>query len=349
MNRISLKAYDVVIDSVKSSLSSFLADADYGKVFVLLDENTRKNCWPIIKGNCEEAILIEVQSGEEFKSLRSCEYIWRELAKHGGDRNDLLINLGGGVIGDMGGFSASCYMRGIDFIQIPTTLLSQVDASVGGKLGVDLDGLKNFVGVFNNPQLVCVDPEFLSTLPIRQLRSGYAEVIKHSLICNEDIWKRLRSTEEWPNLDWGQEIYESIKIKSDVVLKDPYESGLRKILNFGHTMGHAFETISLHSEFPMLHGEAIALGMICEAWLSLHLSTLTSEEFDDIRKYIMQVFDDLDWGVLKEKEATLRYMKSDKKNKAGEIRMSLLKQIGECDYNITVMDEMILNCLQNCS
>lgn len=213
MKDIHLKEYDVRIGSALEILKDFLKKNQYSQLFVVVDEHTEEYCLPLIAEAGANSQLIKINSGEVNKSLQTSESIWRQLKTHNADRFSLIINLGGGVIGDMGGFCASCYMRGIDFIQIPTTLLSQVDASVGGKLGVDFDGLKNFIGLFNNPKIVIVDPTFLKTLTHRDLRSGFAEMIKHALIKDPECWQRLKSSQSWEDLDWTVEIFNSILIK----------------------------------------------------------------------------------------------------------------------------------------
>ncbi|MCL4115774.1 UNVERIFIED_CONTAM: hypothetical protein GTU68_051697 [Idotea baltica] len=261
------------------------------------------------------------------------------------DRHGLVINLGGGVIGDMGGFVASTYMRGLDFIQIPTTLLSQVDASVGGKLGVDFNGLKNFIGLFQNPRAVLVDPSFIDTLTSEDHRSGYAEMIKHAMIRDRNIWDRLTALNIWSDMDRITEIYESIKIKKDVVTEDPREGGLRKILNFGHTIGHAIETLSFSTSKPFLHGEAIGIGMAAEAILSVRSCGLSKADADRIISYLKSVYDGLDLEILARHEEIIELMQSDKKNKGGQIRFSLLKEIGNCTWDISVSYDHIKDAL----
>src|SRR5690606_32174448 len=206
-------------------------------------------------------------AGEENKNIDFCIGIWKMLLDFGAERNSLLINLGGGVVTDMGGFAASTYKRGIDFVQIPTTLLSQVDASIGGKTGIDLDTVKNIIGTFTQPEAVYINVDFLNTLDKRQLVSGFAEMIKHDFIFDASYFEDLKGFSfDRPDEDL---IYRSVGIKNEVVKQDPKESGLRKILNFGHTIGHAVETYSIdNDDNPLLHGEAIAVGMICEAYLS---------------------------------------------------------------------------------
>lgn len=260
------------------------------------------------------------------------------------DRKALMINLGGGVIGDMGGFCASIYKRGIRFINCPTTLLSQVDASVGGKLGIDFNGLKNHLGVFNEPETVIIAPEFLKTLPHAELRSGYAEIIKHGLIRDKAYFQKLQA-QNWESQDWESLIRHSVGIKKAVVEADPKENGLRKILNFGHTIGHAFESYFLDTQNHLLHGEAIALGMIAEGFLSFEKVGFSFEEFREMSRFLLQVYGKVDFP-LHELDPILDLCTQDKKNEGSVILFSLLESIGNCTYNIPVTREEIKHAIQ---
>ncbi len=246
----------------------------------------------------------------------------------------MIINLGGGVTGDMGGFCASTYKRGIRFINIPTTLLSQVDASVGGKLGIDFNGFKNHIGVFNEPEAVLISDQFLKTLPQTELRSGYAEVIKHGLISDENYFRSLLF-EDWEQQDWEKIIKKSVSIKKEVVLQDPKESGLRKILNFGHTIGHALESHYLDSKKHLLHGEAIAIGMICEAYLSHQKTNLPQEHLSEISDSLLRIYGKLEIDE-NEIPEIIRLCSQDKKNEGTVLNFSLLAKIGSCGFNIPV-------------
>jgi len=307
------------------------------KVMCLVDENTKEHCLPKITQNFE---LIEIKSGELNKTLSTCETIWKGLTDYGCSRKSLLINFGGGVIGDMGGFCASTFKRGINFINIPTTLLSQVDASIGGKLGIDFNGLKNHIGVFRQPDKVIVNTEFTSTLPEREKLSGFAEVIKHALIFDGNHWDYLRP-KSFDEIDLDYIVPISIEIKNKVVEEDPLERGLRKILNFGHTLGHAIETYFLESSTPLLHGEAIAIGMILEGQLSVEKTGLKQREFEDLRNYILKTYTNLP-SSLPNIDKLMTNLLQDKKNEQGVIKFSLLKSIGSCDFNIEV-DYNLLN------
>jgi 3-dehydroquinate synthase len=304
----------------------------YSKVAILVDENTKKKCLnllPTIHGS----IIIEIESGEKNKTISTCNLIWKELTHHKFDRNSVLINLGGGVIGDMGGFAAATYKRGIDFIQIPTTLLAMVDASIGGKLGVDFNGLKNQIGLFSNPESVIINPRFLETLPEEELKSGFAEVVKHALITDKDLWQKITNN-PFHNLDWKEIIYTSLQIKNKIVISDPKEKGERKILNFGHTFGHAIESYYLEKGTPILHGEAIFMGIILES----EISDLTQSEKNEIKNYILSNFA---LPYTPKKSYLHKFLLNDKKNKKEKINFSLLKGIGNCTIdNLFTEDEL---------
>ncbi len=329
MKEIIASDYSIWIG--ENSLSK-LNISSYSKVAILVDENTKKDCLHKLP-KIDNSILIEIQSGEEKKNITTCNFIWEQLTKNNFDRNSLLINLGGGVIGDMGGFCASTYKRGIDFIQIPTTLLAMVDASVGGKLGVDFNGLKNQIGIFNYPNSVIINPEFLSTLPENELKSGFAEVVKHTLIADKNLWNKIIST-SFNELIWEEIIETSIQIKNKIVESDPFEKGERKKLNFGHTFGHAIESYYLEKGTPILHGEAIALGMMLES----DLSDLTVIEKETINIFLYNFFQ---IPELPPKHEIIDLMKGDKKNKDGKINFSLLNGIGNCSIdNLFLADDL---------
>lgn len=333
----------VISNDLSQDLERFLSENAYSNLAVLVDENTEEHCLSIILDVLPEHWLIRIDSGELNKNLSTCESIWGALTEASFDRKSLLINLGGGVIGDMGGFCAATYKRGIDFINIPTTLLAQVDASVGGKLGIDFNGLKNHLGVFQHPKRVLVSSSFLKTLDQRELRSGYAEVLKHALIQDRGYWDRLKSS-DLADQDWDAHITHSITVKSNIVEQDPLEKGMRKLLNFGHTIGHGVETAYLDSDSPLLHGEAIAIGMICESFISTKKSGLTEAELNDITTTLTQTF-----GlrkIEKEKlEMILGLCRQDKKNLGSVINCTTLKSIGEGVVNVPISEGEILDSI----
>lgn len=332
---IDCQQYKIHINGLKELLI-LVRDRAYSKIYVVVDENTKRYCFPKINSALKtyELNLIEIPSGESHKNLEWCEKIWEQMLSQHADRKSLVLNLGGGVIGDMGGYAASCYMRGIDFIQIPTTLLSQVDASVGGKLGVDFKTFKNLIGVFNSPEAVFIESAFLKTLPKAELRSGFAEVIKHALIRDEGLWIDLQGQTPSSINNWAEIISKNVSIKKDVVENDPLEGGLRKILNFGHTIGHAVESLLLGSDDHLLHGEAIALGMICESFLSYSKGMISDQDLDEITEYILSIYGDVLPTEMPSLSKISANMKKDKKNKGGKVMFSLLTGIGSCGFDI---------------
>jgi len=334
----------VKIAPITESLPAFLAAHSFSQVAVVVDEHTKAHCYPLIQSLLPAHTLIEIQSGESKKTLDTASLIWEKLTEAAFDRHGLVINLGGGVIGDMGGFCAATYKRGLNFIQIPTTLLSQVDASVGGKLGIDFHGLKNHIGVFRVPDAVLIDALFLQTLPPRELRSGYAEVIKHCLIADARKWEVIRQN-NWQEQDWTDLITHSVAIKENVTTQDPTEKGLRKILNFGHTLGHAIETYFLEDPAKrLLHGEAIAAGMITEAFLSYQREWLTAQEFETITTYLLATYGKAEIPA-DTYTSIIELTAQDKKNRGKEIRFSLLKGLGSCVFDIPVSSEEMQQAL----
>lgn len=325
----------VQIGPIAETLSQYLSDKNYSKVMILVDQNTKKHCYESVKPLLPAHKVIQIKAGEENKNLETCSYIWEQMTENELDRHSLLVNLGGGVIGDMGGFCAATYKRGIDFIQIPTTLLSQVDASVGGKLGIDFQGFKNHLGVFTLPNAVLIDKEFLKSLPERELRSGFAEIIKHCLIQDAVKWREIRILDlDQQNL--GDLIQHSVEIKKKVVAADPTEKGLRKILNFGHTLGHAIETFFLDKgKKRLLHGEAIAAGMISEAYIGFQKGMLSEDEMAQIEEFIYAVYGSVNIDP-NDFEAIIKLTLQDKKNKGKLVRASILKGIGDCAYDISL-------------
>jgi 3-dehydroquinate synthase len=322
----------VFSNAISDDLAGVLNRQDYSQIGLIMDSNTQLYCYPLIASELPVHQTFSFTAGEVNKNLDTCSQIWQWMTTCGFDRKALIINLGGGVTGDMGGFCASTYKRGIRFINVPTTLLSQVDASVGGKLGIDFNGFKNHIGVFAEPTAVLISDEFLKTLPIEELRSGYAEVIKHGLIQNTDYFSCLK-TQNWENQDWKTLIEKSVSIKKSVVEKDPKESGLRKILNFGHTIGHAFESFYLDSKKHLLHGEAIAIGMISEAFLSNKKSGLTAGELEQITNLLLGVYGKIDIPAA-DVAPIVALCLQDKKNDSERINFSLLRKIGHCEYDI---------------
>lgn len=325
----------VVIASISESLPQYLDGKNYSKVFLICDEHTKKHCYPILKPLLGKHKVIQIKSGEQEKHLATCEKIWTGMTEDELYRHSLVINLGGGVIGDMGGFCAATYKRGVDFIQIPTTLLAQVDASVGGKLGIDFHSFKNHIGVFQIPNAVLIDAQFLKTLPFNELRSGFAEIIKHCLIMDEKKWDEIRR-KDFEEQDFNDLIGHSVEIKKQVVAADPTEKGLRKILNFGHTLGHAIETFYLGKpKLHLLHGEAIAAGMICESFISFERGMIDQRTLSQIEEFIFTIYGKATI-LAQDIDEIIQLTAQDKKNKGKEIRFSLLEKAGKCTYDIAV-------------
>lgn len=325
-----------------STLRKHVSSRFYSKIFVLVDENTEKHCLPIFKQEINGEFdfkLLRITSGELHKNIETCMQAWNNLSDSDADRKSLLINLGGGVLTDLGGFVASTFKRGIDFVNIPTTLLAMVDASVGGKTGVDLGTLKNQIGVINQPEMVLVVPKFLKTLDERQLHSGFSEMLKHGLIHSVSYWEELKEVSGFEGLD--RLIYDSVVIKNEIVLKDPTEQNLRKILNFGHTLGHAIESHFLEdqSKKTLLHGEAIAVGMILEAYLSSRLTGLSRSALNDISKTFLSRYEKVEFSN-EDVEIIVSLLKFDKKNSHGNINFVLLKSIGEASIDVKIQPDL---------
>lgn len=338
--------YQVFFDDELTGLADFVESRSYSKVLVLTDRHTSEHCLPVLQElwpALDNYDIIEVDPGEENKTIDYCIGVWKMMLDFNADRRSLLINLGGGVVTDMGGFAASTYKRGIDFLHIPTTLLSQVDASVGGKTGIDLDNVKNIVGTFTQPQAVFISTRFLLTLGRRQIVSGFAEVIKHGIIADASFYHRIKGAV--PEHITLSDIRHSVSIKNNVVLIDPTEKSLRKTLNFGHTIGHALEGYSLtHDRDPLLHGEAIAVGMICEGYLAHKHNGLSESDLLDITHAFRSIFPDYQFGESIYPEL-LALMKNDKKNLDSRIGFALPPRIGACDVDFFLNEAEICEAL----
>lgn len=343
MQSISTDSYDIHFNQQAiQSLNEYLDKGFHSSLFIVVDENTYEKCLPdfmaSIKGDHHFEVL-EIESGEINKNIQTCVNLWQALSELDADRKSLIINLGGGVITDLGGFVASTFKRGIDFINVPTTLLSMVDASVGGKTGVDLGPLKNQIGVINQPKMVLIISEFLQTLEERQLNSGFAEILKHGLIQDAAYWNDLKGIQDFSNLD--DIIGRSVAIKNKVILQDPTEQGHRKILNFGHTLGHAIESYFLvnQEKETLLHGEAIAVGMVLEAYLSKELIGLQKEELNDITATFNSRYGKVDFTE-KDIEHILNFLKFDKKNSHGSINYALIREIGKPVIDVQIPNHL---------
>ncbi|MDH3004745.1 MAG: 3-dehydroquinate synthase [Candidatus Shikimatogenerans sp. JK-2022] len=348
------KKKKIIFDNNFLKLYNFLNYKNYNKIIILLDKNIKNNCLnllykyiPVLENKSK---LIEIKAGEKYKNFNILKKIFKIFLKYKIQKSDLLINFGGGVITDLGGFAGSLFKRGIDFINIPTTLLGMVDASIGGKNGINFYKLKNGIGVIKNPKYIFINYNFIKTLPIKELYSGFGEIIKYGLIYSKNLWNKIKNINlNNKNLNLEKIIHDSIKIKNLIVKKDPCEKrGIRKILNFGHTIGHAIESLYMNSKQTISHGHAISIGMVYEAWLSKKKNNLSNEEFIEICNVILKFYKFKKISLLNIKKI-IKYIKNDKKNINNKIYFSLLKKIGLCTYNNKVSIKEIIKCLKEIS
>ncbi len=347
MNLFTSNAFTIEVGSIlDSSLNELLTTYAQSKVIIIVDENTHDYCLEYLLtsfDSLKEAEVMLLPVGEENKVMEVCFQVWQALTDYQVGRKDLVINLGGGVVTDMGGFIASIYKRGIDFIHIPTSLLGMVDASIGGKVGIDLGPYKNQLGVFSHPKKIYIDTIFLGTLPEEELLNGFAEMLKHALINDKSHWEKLKKTPSIDQLIDEKIIIDSIKVKFDLVEKDPLEKNVRKKLNFGHTIGHAIEGYFIDTT-PISHGHAVAIGMLAESFISMKQQRLKSEVFYDIELFLTTKFPmiQLDEDAIKE---IIQIAKNDKKNESGRIFCALLNEIGECSIDNEIQENEIADAL----
>lgn len=311
--------------------------ADVSKFIILADTNTLQYCLPVLINNVPvlaDAEILEVESGEDSKSFDILSGLIEALSDLKIDRKSVLINLGGGVMSDLGGLLASLYKRGIDYINVPTSLLAMADASVGGKVAVNVGSVKNIAGVFNSPKYVFVNPVFLHTLSENHWLSGYAEVLKHALIDSREHWNNLVSTNLFLIENWSDLVVKSIIIKNNIVLNDPFESNERKILNLGHTIGHGLESLMMDNEKPVTHGEAIAAGIVIESKIALEQGLLNLEDFISIKETVIKNYSKIEYKS-NEIDKLISYLYKDKKNEKDIISFVLLSEIGKAHINKT--------------
>lgn len=326
-----------------------LRRSDVSRIVVFCDENTARYCLPRLSEKLEDIPFDKVVmlAGEEHKNLVTCEKAWHEWMMLGLDRHSVVINLGGGVVGDLGGFCAATYMRGIRFYQIPTTLLAQVDASVGGKTGVDFMDYKNMIGAFAQPTATLIDTAYLDTLPTREVRNGFVEMIKHAMIANAEQWKTFLTFDMPVQLeDIAPHIVDSIAIKQNIVTRDPLEKGERKVLNFGHTVGHALEHLQLSQSQDIRHGEAVAFGIMVALELSRRRGGLTDDQAYQAMNYVRNFM--LLVPSTSEIDALIASLRHDKKNKDGVLQFSLLEKLGRANYNQRVEEPELRDVLKTC-
>ena len=340
-----MEKQDVILSrNLEESLSVAVGNVAHDRLFVLTDENTLAKCWPVVAGmSClQGAKMITIGATDENKTLESLSHVWTELQKAGATRHSLMVNLGGGMVTDLGGFAASTFKRGIAYINVPTTLLSMVDASVGGKTGINFGGLKNEIGVFNCAQSVILDTTFLQTLDYANLASGYAEMLKHGLISNIENWAELlRFDLQNANLSaLGLMVAKSVAIKEQIVTEDPLEHGIRKALNLGHTVGHAFESLAMAEGRTVLHGYAVAWGLVCELYLSVCKAGFPKDKLWQTLQFVRENYGTFTFNC-KQYDKIYELMTHDKKNTAGEINFTLLGDVGDIRINQTATSNEI--------
>ncbi len=338
----------IISDNLKKDLSETISQCEHDKIFILTDENTSNVCMPLLKGieclkGAEKLIIGVSDTAKNFGTLGK---VWTSLSNGGASRHSLMINLGGGMVTDLGGFAASTFKRGINFINIPTTLLAMVDASVGGKTGINYNGLKNEIGVFNDSKFVILNTNFLKSLDDTNLRSGYAEMLKHGLINNENMWAELVNYDIFhPDLMKLQVmVADSVKVKERIVKEDPLEKGIRKALNLGHTIGHAFESFAMKEGHPILHGYAVAYGLVCELYLCSIKTGFPSDKMRQTVRFIKDTYGKFDF-TCDDYDILLELMRHDKKNTAGIINFTLLGNIGDIKINQTATKDEIFEAL----
>ena len=338
----------IICHSINENLADAISQCTYDKLFILVDEHTRKLCIPLIQeaGFMKDAQLICIGAEDVHKNLDTLGYVWKQLGDRGATRHSLLVNLGGGMVTDLGGFAASTFKRGIKYINVPTTLLAMVDASVGGKTGINFNGLKNEIGVFSPAESVLIDSEFLKSLDLHNLLSGYAEMLKHGLISTEKHWAELVSFDlnDIDYLRLQEMVAQSVAIKENVVAQDPYEQGIRKALNLGHTAGHALESLALAEERTVLHGYAVAWGLVCELYLSCLREDFPKDKLRQTTDFIKRYYGVFPFDC-KAYETLYQFMTHDKKNTSGEVNFTLLGGIGDIRINRTAGKDEIFNML----
>ena len=338
----------IITNNTTEELENIISESKNDKFFILTDSNTNKNCLNML--HCSAPIanahIITIKADDTNKNIESTAHVWKELSDNGCTRHSCLINIGGGMVTDLGGFAASTFKRGIDFINIPTTLLSMVDASVGGKTGINFNGLKNEIGVFNDAKAVIIDTAFLKTLDQHNICSGYAEMLKHSLLKDYKMWvQHINFNLYSPDFELLLNmIKESVGVKERIVSEDPHESGIRKALNLGHTAGHAFESYAMHTNKPILHGYAVAYGIICELYLSHALQGFPLDKMRQTVNFIKENYGRMNI-TCDDYECLYSLMKHDKKNTGNEINFTLLKDVSDIKINQTVSKELIQESL----
>lgn len=343
-----MKQKVVISGNLERDLVNAISECEHDRIFVLTDETTQQLCWPKIKNfkALKNSTPIIIKATDTHKNLDTLSQVWQALSNGGATRHSLMINLGGGMVTDLGGFAASTFKRGIDFINIPTTLLAMVDASVGGKTGINFGGLKNEIGVFSDSRFVIINTQFLDTLDHDNICSGYAEMLKHGLISDERTWAELVTFDlDTPDLSQLQRmVAESIKVKERIVEADPHEHGIRKALNLGHTMGHAFESFAMRRGTPILHGYAVAYGLISELYMSARKTAFPTDRMHQTVRFIRENYGTINI-TCDDYPTLIELMHHDKKNTSGIINFTLLGNVGDIRINQTANEEEIKEAL----
>ena len=342
-----MKQRIIISKQLQTDLAKAIAECEHDRIFVLVDETTNKLCWSLVKDYLclKDAQTIIIGATDRRKNLDTLVHVWESLQQGKATRHSLLINLGGGMVTDLGGFAASTYKRGINFINVPTTLLAMVDASVGGKTGINFGGLKNEIGVFNDAEFVLLDTNWLRTLDEANIRSGYAEMLKHGLIADDTMWAELINFNlAQPNLrQLASMLNKSVRIKERIVTEDPHEKGIRKALNLGHTFGHAFESWAMKRQ-PVLHGYAVAFGLIAELYLATTQTDFPTERMRQTVNFIRAYYGSLPI-TCNDYPELIELMHHDKKNHGNEINVTLLDGIGDIRIDQTITEEDIKEAL----
>ena len=338
----------IISTKLENSVATAVGECERDRTFILVDETTEQLCLPLVAGfDCvRDAQIITIGATDQKKTLDSLSHVWTELQRGGATRHSLMINLGGGMVTDLGGFAASTFKRGLNYINIPTTLLAMVDASVGGKTGVNFGGLKNEIGVFSCAKSVILDTTFLKTMDHENICSGYAEMLKHGLIPNEEMLAELLNF-DLDVIDYYQlsrMLADSVQVKERIVDEDPTEQGIRKALNLGHTIGHAFESYAMKSMRPILHGYAVAYGLVCELYLSCVKTGFPVDKMRQVVRFVNENYGKLPI-TCDDYPALLELMTHDKKNVGDTINFTLLGGVGDIRINQTATKEEICEAL----
>ncbi|MFV0390948.1 MAG: 3-dehydroquinate synthase [Paludibacteraceae bacterium] len=346
---MSTTSTTTITEDIVNDLSQLLANHESDEIYILTDTNTKNLCLPTLSRNekIRNSHVLTIPAGDDKKNIDSLQQIWKYLSENGATRKSLMINVGGGMITDIGGFAAATFKRGIEYVNISTTLLGAVDAATGGKTGINFMGFKNEIGAFAPAKVVLIDTDFFRTLDNRNIRSGFAEMVKHALISSKKDWNDVLAF-NLDNINFSNLktlLARNIEIKETIVAADPKEQGIRKALNLGHTFGHAIESYSYISKNPVLHGYAVAWGLICELYLSRIKLDFPKEEFLKLKQFVIENYGNYDCGC-SDYDKLLELMTHDKKNDSKAINFTLLSDVGEVKINQTAIGDEIAECFE---